>query len=123
MSSRTSAAVSSIHYHLVLAADTPERQQANRSFIAVLKGTAAAIATFGARPGTLERKTVGPGGLAAEFGFGFVSLEAACHGSARVAGYFCKYGAKNRESGQPEITETVHRSKLDADAWCTSLRS
>lgn len=119
-----------IHYHLALAADTPGRQ-ANRSFIAVLKGTAAAVATFGARPGTLERKSVRPGGLAAEFGFGFVSLEVARHGSAGVAGYFCKYVAKDGESGRPEITETVQRvevgrrrvvyvsSKLTARTRCT----
>jgi hypothetical protein len=101
-----------IHYHLAFAADTPARKAANRWFVGLLKGTAAAAALFGARPGTLERKTVSRDGLAAEWGFGFVSLEAARYGSAGVAGYFCKYVAKDGENGRPEITETVQRVEV-----------
>lgn len=120
-----------IHYHLALAADTAGRRHANHSFVAVLKGTAEALVRFGARPRTLERKTVGSSGLAVEHGFGFVSLEAARYGSAGVAGYFCKYVAKDGESGRPEIAETVQRvevgkrrvvyvsSKLTARTRCT----
>lgn len=67
---------------------------------------------FAARPGTLERRTVGRDGLAAEFGFGFVSLEAARHGSRGVASYFGKYVAKDGESGRPEIRETVQRVEV-----------
>ena len=120
-----------IHYHLALAADTPGRKSSNRWFVDLMKGTFAAVAMFGARAGSLERKTVSRRGLAAEWGFGFVSLEAARYGSAGVAGYFCKYVAKEGASGRPEIQETVQRvevgrrrvvymsSKLTARTRCT----
>jgi hypothetical protein len=101
-----------IHYHLALAADTPERKAANRWLVEVLKGTPRAVAMFGARAGTLERKTVARAGLASELGFGFVSLEKARYGSAGVAGYFCKYVAKDGANGRPEITETVQRVEV-----------
>jgi hypothetical protein len=120
-----------IHYHLALAADTDERKSTNRWFVDLMKGSFAAVAMFRARSGTLERKTVSSLGLAAEWGFGFVSLEAARYGSAGVAGYFCKYVAKDGASGRPEIQETVQRvevgrrrvvyvsSKLTARTRCT----
>lgn len=120
-----------IHYHLALAADSGERKSANRWLVELLKGSAAAVDMFRARPGTLERKTVSSRGLAAERGFGFVSLEAARYGSAGVAGYFCKYVAKDGANGRPEIQETVQRvevgrrrvvyvsSKLTARTRCT----
>lgn len=101
-----------IHYHLALAADTAAHKAANRWLVGLMKGTQAAVALFAARPGTLERKTVSDAGLAAEWGFGFVSLEAARHGSAGVARYFCKYVAKDGENGRPEITETVQRVEV-----------
>lgn len=101
-----------IHYHLALAADTPGRKAANRWFVALMKGEAAAVLMFKARPGTLERRTVASDGLAAEFGFGFVSLEVARYGSAGVAGYFCKYVSKGGASGRAEITETVQRVEV-----------
>ncbi len=95
-----------IHYHLALAADTEDRRRANRWLVDLMKGAPAAVALFRARSGTLERKSVRPEGLAATWGFGFVSLEAARYGSAGVAGYFCKYVAKDGMSGRPEIQET-----------------
>jgi len=101
-----------IHYHLALAADSPQRRGSNRLFVGLLKGGADAVERFGARAGTIERKTVGRDGLAAEFGFGFVSLEAGRHGSKGVASYFGKYVAKNGESGKPEICETVQRVEV-----------
>ncbi len=101
-----------IHYHLALAAHTPAAKDANRDFVALLKGEVWAMRAYGARPGTLERKTVSSAGLASEWGFGFVSLDAARYGSAGVAGYFCKYVAKDGESGRPEITETVQRVEV-----------
>ena len=51
-----------IHYHLALAADTPRAKKANSDFVALLKGEAWAIRMYGARAGTLERKTVHPAG-------------------------------------------------------------
>ena len=101
-----------IHYHLALAADTNERKASNRWFVELMKGTAEAVAIFGARPGSLERKTVARHGLAAEWRFGFVSLEKARYGSAGVAGYFCKYVAKDGVSGRPEIQETIQRVEV-----------
>jgi hypothetical protein len=100
-----------IHYHLALAADTSAAKSANRDFVALLKGEPWVVSACGAI-GTLERKTVSTAGLASEWGFGFVSLEVARYGSAGVAGYFCKYVAKNGESGWPEITETVQRVEV-----------
>lgn len=88
-----------LHYHLALAADTPARKTSNRLFAVLLKGDPDAAQPFGARPGTIERRTVGRGGLAAEFAFGFVSLEAGRHGSPGVAKYFGKYVAKGVELG------------------------
>ena len=60
-----------IHYHLALAADTPGRKSSNRWFVDLMKGTFAAVAMFGARAGSLERKTVSRRGLAAESGLRF----------------------------------------------------
>ena len=77
-----------------------------------MKGDPAAVERFASRPGTLERRTVGHDGLAAEFGFGFVSLEAGRHGSEGVASYFGKYVAKDGASGKPEICETVQRVEV-----------
>jgi hypothetical protein len=101
-----------IHYHLALAADTPARRASNRLFVGLLKSDPVAVERFAARAGTLERRTVGRVGLAAEFGFGFVSLEAGRHGSRGVASYFGKYVAKNGASGKPEICETVQRVEV-----------
>lgn len=101
-----------VHYHLALATDTPRRRESNRLFAGLLKGDPAAVQRFAARPRTIERRTVGHDGLAAEFSFGFVSLEAGRYGSKGVASYFGKYVAKNGSSGNPEICETVQRVEV-----------
>jgi hypothetical protein len=67
-----------------MAADTPQRRHAAHRYTQLLKG-----------------------GLAVEWGFGFVDIVMGQAGSKGLAAYVAKYVCKEGEHGRPELAETV----------------